>query len=296
MGFHLQMDFLKIRSFEAGQRDAFEELCCQIMRIAPEAPKNGTFRRLRGAGGDAGIEAYWRHDNDHIWGIQAKFFTSLRNSEKRQMRGSLDQALATYPSLKRYTFCLPFTLTGKGAGGRENSGQIQKLEEWIAEWQSISAATERRLKIDWWDATELSGRLQAADPFGGRRRYWFDSTILTDYWFQEHLDAAKQQAGNRYSPRLTVAVPAFDALEAFGRTDAWQKRVYELAKKLDDRRKSWGDHLAQQRRDPALPAMPDDIRPDATRLLTYTNRAQEEFLKLIEAVGDPTGVARALVI
>lgn len=162
------MNFFKIRAIGGGPRDGFEELCCQIFRMASDAPRGGNFRRIRGAGGDGGVEATWRNSRNAIWGLQSKFFSSLDASEKRQMRHSLERALTTYPELRHYTFCLPIQLTGRGAGGKGKKGQSEKLERWIAEWRKLPTIRARKLKIDWWDSSELSGRLQAIDPSGGR--------------------------------------------------------------------------------------------------------------------------------
>lgn len=228
----MELNFQQIRGYSQGQREAFEELCCQIFRRSPEVPDGAIYRRFRGAGGDGGVEAIWRYSNGSVWGLQSKFFRSLGNGEKEQMRRSVQQAIESYPDLFRYTFALPIQLTGRGAGGRGKKNQTEKLESWAEEWRVAAAARGASLKIDWWDATELGDRLQEMDPFGGRVRYWFDATILSQDWFAKHLSAATSQAGARYSPELSVGVPAFDALEAFGRTDRWLKSVKEKTSKL----------------------------------------------------------------
>ncbi|MDI1296072.1 MAG: hypothetical protein PSY12_09360 [bacterium] len=52
------IDFTKIIAGEAGQRETFEELVCQIARRDPPATAL-EFRRIHGAGGDGGVEAVW---------------------------------------------------------------------------------------------------------------------------------------------------------------------------------------------------------------------------------------------
>jgi hypothetical protein len=230
----VELNFQQIRPYSQGQREAFEELCCQIFRRAPEVPSGAAvYRRFRGAGGDGGVEAIWRYSDGRVWGLQSKFFRSLGNSEKEQMRRSLQQASENYPHLSRYTFALPVQLTGPGAGGKSRKSQTEKLEGWTAEWRVAAAARGVSLEIDWWDATELGDRLQEMDPSGGRVRYWFDAKILSQDWFAKHLDDATAQAGARYSPQLSVDVPAFGALEALGRTDPWSRSVKEKASELE---------------------------------------------------------------
>ena len=162
------------------------------------------------------------------------------------MEQSLKQALSIYPALKRYTFCLPFQLTGPGAGGRGKKNQIETLESWIAEWKKIPRVRKSKTKIDWWDLTELSSRLHAADPSGGRTIYWFNKTVLTTDWFKKHLDAAKRQAGARYSPQLRVDVPVFDAFAAFEGSEDWFKQTKALRDQLSAALKT----LARSRRRP----------------------------------------------
>jgi hypothetical protein len=64
----------------------------------------------------------------NVWGLQAKFFHKLGASERAQLTESVRQAAANYPSLERYTICLPFNLTArKGVkAGNPRSGTARK--------------------------------------------------------------------------------------------------------------------------------------------------------------------------
>ena len=53
------INFENIRPVDGSRRAGFEEFCCHLFRRAPEAPESGQFRRIRGAGGDGGVEAIW---------------------------------------------------------------------------------------------------------------------------------------------------------------------------------------------------------------------------------------------
>jgi hypothetical protein len=220
-----------LRLDATGLRGAFEEFCCQLFRRAPEIPSDGRYRRVRGDGGDGGVEALWTLSAAEVWGIQAKFFQTLGANQKTQLTKSVRQAAANYPSLTHYTICLPFNLTGKtGAkAGKPKRGQHEKILEWMAEWSSEFVAEGRSVQFDIWDESELLGRLAAVDTTGGLARYWFDQKVLTPAWFAERLAEAKAQAGPRYSPELTVATPLDDALQAFGRSELWAKKIEQLA-------------------------------------------------------------------
>jgi len=102
------LTFANLRIDAEGTRGSFEEFCCQLFRRAPEVPEESRFRRIRGAGGDGGVEATWTFSNEKVWGLLAKFFGKLGASEKTQLAESVRQAAANYPSLERYAICLPF--------------------------------------------------------------------------------------------------------------------------------------------------------------------------------------------
>lgn len=224
-----------------GLTSAFEELCCQLFRRAPDAPPGGRFRRILGAGGDGGVEAIWEVPNGAIWGLQTKLFWKLGASEKAQMKKSLDEAVANYPSLTRYTFCVPKALTGKKGtkSGHVKTGDHEKLASWFGEWRTALKRKRRTVEIDVWDESELQHRLGDADTSGGLHRYWFDQTVFNNQWFSQHLSGAQAAAGPRYSPELSVETPLSNALEAFGRSETWVKEVSQLARELNKAVEWW---------------------------------------------------------
>ncbi len=266
------VDFTSIRALGEGQREAFEELCCQLARSDNEVPPGSTPRRFRGAGGDGGVEFLWVLPDGTKRGIQAKFFDDL-GGKKAQLEGSFKQAIANHPELQRYTFCFPFQLGGptgaRASGrGRRRTSETEKLEGWISEWESFAASEGVELKIDWWDATELTDMLLASDPHGGRRLYWFNSTVLTDSWLEDHLEDATAQAGERYTPELSVEVPAVGALRAFGRDPAWQASLEERRKGLRETTESWARKLRPGGGPgPAVSEFPERAKEEAERLL-----------------------------
>lgn len=231
------------------------------------------------------MEATWEQPNGDIWGLQAKFFFTLGISEKRQMEKSLRQALTIYPDLKRYTFCIPIHLTGPGAGGGGKKSQITTLESWIAEWKKIPQVRKSKIEIDWWDFTQLSDRLHAADPLGGRTIYWFDKTVLTPDWFKKHLDATIRQAGARYSPKLRVDVPVFDAFAAFERSEEWAKNTEDLRNSLSDALKRWRDLEARRHKDPTLSELALEIKPIAAQFSEIAASALEKLKAALESNG-----------
>jgi hypothetical protein len=266
-----------LRLDATGLRGAFEEFCCQLFRRAPEVPANGLYRRIRGDGGDGGVEAVWSFSTGEAWGLQAKFFDTLGAKQKAQLAESVRQATANYPSLTHYTICLPFNFTAKtGAkAGKPRRGQHEMLSEWIAEWQAELVAAGRTVQFDVWAESELLERLAAADTTGGLARYWFDREALTPTWFAERLAEAKAQAGPRYSPELSVATPLDDALQALGRSELWTKKVERLAANYASKLDWWGK-TAEAKME-ALSNSPKELAEEA-RAVTQAAEPLEQIL------------------
>jgi hypothetical protein len=266
----------KLRIDAEGIRGTFEEFCCQLLRRAPEVPEKSRFRRIRGAGGDGGVEATWTFYDGKVWGLQAKFFDKLGANEKAQLMESVRQAVANYPHLKQYTICLPFNLTAKkGAkAGRPKSGQHETLSAWIEEWTAELAGRGRSVQFDLWDESELVGRLAAADPTRGLAHYWFAADVLSDAWFEQRWKEAKAQAGPRYSPELTVDTPLDEALQAFGRSEIWIKKVESLRDRFSDKLERWRQTTNQGERFTPLPAA---LVADAKALLAEAERLENDI-------------------
>lgn len=248
----IEIDFYHIRPFSEGKREAFEELCCQIFNRLPcsELPTGSEFYRFRGAGGDGGVEAIWALANGEKWGLQSKYFDKLEKAQFGQMKNSLDQAVQNHPELNRYIFCFPFDPTGPTASGRRGKSQTEKLDEWRQSQLENLHSQGTELRIEFWTASIMRGRLIHADPSGGMQRYWFDNVIMTKDWLDQRLREAEVQAGKRYSPKLSVKVPAYDALEAFSGTDSWRDRTDQLITSFHQVLDNWHYHMRDIRKLP----------------------------------------------
>ncbi|MBR8841083.1 MAG: hypothetical protein DSM106950_45835 [Stigonema ocellatum SAG 48.90 = DSM 106950] len=216
----LEINFQHIRPYNGGLTDAFEELCCQIFhRLSDNSiqnfylPQRSQFQRFRGAGGDGGVEALWILPNGNKWGLQSKYFEKdkLEASEFNQMKNSLETAVNNHPEITLYIYCIPFDTTGKKAEGKRGKSQTEKLNKWKEEQLKNLKSKNINLSIEFWTESKLRDYLLAVDKEGGLRRYWFDYEVMTNDWLKKRLNDAKVQAGKRYSPKLSVNVPAFDA-------------------------------------------------------------------------------------
>jgi hypothetical protein len=246
----LEINFQNIRPYGSGKTDAFEELCCQIFhRLSDNSksnfqiPQDSEFQRFRGAGGDGGVEALWILPNGDKWGLQCKYFDKLETSQFNQMKKSLTAAVENHPELTRYIYCIPFDPTGKKAGGKTGKSQTEKLEEWKKEQLTELKSQNVNLSIEFWTESILRNYLLAVDLEGGLRRYWFDIEIMTTDCLQKRLNEVEVQAGKRYSPKLSVTVPAFDALEAFTCQDSWKSKVNKYLEEFNKNIKRWSSHV-----------------------------------------------------
>lgn len=266
----LDADFNRIRSLDDGQRGAFEEFCAQLARRDDRVPAGARFVRLRGAGGDGGVECYWTLPNGTEWGWQAKYLVAL---DKSQIESSFRTALAIHPELRRYVVCLPLDLTGPT--GRRGASQVERWAQWATDGQAEAAARGRTVEIELWGRSELLDRLVACDPSGGRALFWFDELRFGVDWFERQIDDAVRDAGPRYHPELNIAVPLAEVLEAVGRTPAWatawRRCVREISREVDG--------LARWLRD-----RPADAEAKATELASVAADAARAAVARLELV------------
>ena len=93
-------DFRQIAPRCGGQREAFEELCCQLANRT--LPDETVYKRLWGAGGDGGVECLAELPNGYRIGWQAKYVFDI-DSLIAQATISLTTALRVHSTLTRYS-------------------------------------------------------------------------------------------------------------------------------------------------------------------------------------------------
>ncbi|WP_236513816.1 hypothetical protein [Pseudomonas tremae] len=148
------MDYRRIRGMDSGQRLAFEELVCQLARREPPAA-DAEFKRIEGAGGDGGIEAYWLLSDGSEIGYQAKYYLKAGDIDWANIDDSVKRALQSHPSLTKYVVALACDLTdrsGKHGGGRRG------WEHWEAhkeKWTSY-VPSDQTVEFVPWTASDLT--------------------------------------------------------------------------------------------------------------------------------------------
>lgn len=197
------MDYSRIRGMESGQRLAFEELICQLAHLERPAD-DAEFRRIEGAGGDGGIEAYWLLNDESEIGYQAKYYLKSCEIDWANIDESVEQALAIHPALTKYVVALPCDLTDKT--GRQGKGKTG-WEHWAthkAKWEKL-VPVGKKVEFVAWTASVLTDRLIRPNA-EGLRNFWFGDVELSERWFREKIELSVKSLEERYHPEDHVEV------------------------------------------------------------------------------------------
>ncbi len=207
-----------------GNRDAFEELCCQLFetwgRHREQYGEGWIYRNIRGAGGDGGIEAYWHDTICGDWvGLQAKWFPkSLKPTQYRELHKSLEAAMSVRPSMGRYVICIPHDLTSAklGRGKKRTKGEDESWNDFIKQAKTKYPC----LQITLWGESEIFNQLQQPEN-EGRWRFWFEHSLVNPEAIELSLEKAVGALESRYVPELTDAGGMSHFLDSFfGTRDA----------------------------------------------------------------------------
>ncbi len=213
------IDFRSIREHHGSKNRGFEELVTELIPSLHDEVKG--LNVVRHGNPDSGVEAYVELEDGTIWGWQAKYFFAIGNDQLRQMRESLDTALASLPTLSGYTFVLPMNLPA----GTHGKSAKTKLEESFAEWASQAAEKGRTIDIRFVGESQLINALIREENVG-HVFYWFDKRLLfSDSWLQKRYKQAKNKAGPRYREEVNVEVPIRFAFEGLGLTESFEREL-----------------------------------------------------------------------
>ena len=223
----MDLSWSDLRALNGSQRTGFEELCAQLARL--ETPADAEF--VRKGTPDGGVECFCKLEDGREWGWQAKFFReSLGETQWKQIDRSVETALRAHPRLVRYVVCVPRDRADSRRAGATT--ELQKWEHRVSTWEGW--ANERGMEVEfvWWGSSELTSFL-SQDRQAGRFRFWFGTAgQFSDEWFNKQLERAVEVAGPRYTPEVHVNVPIVEDLELFGRTEAAEAAVRDLAKSI----------------------------------------------------------------
>lgn len=171
------MDFSQIRILNGSRQKSFEELVCQLAsRSKPENAKE--FIRKDGAGGDAGVECYWKltDGSEHAW--QAKYFLNpLGPSQWKQISKSVESALAKHPYLTKYYVCLPRDRTDSRRlnKGKHILSELDRWEQHVKRWKTLAKEKTMQVEFVYWGNHEISSLLFSKDTqnYENLAGHWF---------------------------------------------------------------------------------------------------------------------------
>ena len=215
------IDFRSIREHNGAQDEGFEELSYQLIPWLGDISDQPVIRH---GAPDGGIEARVCVADGSVWGWQAKYFFQFRDTQFRQMKRSFDSALASWPTLSRYTFVFP---SDPPSGQREGTrSAAQKIADEFAKWESVAAQQGRAVTIDYIGGSRLRDIL-TDEQHAGHVLYWFDQLLLSGDWLGQRLDRAIDAAGPRYTPEVNVDLEIGFVFDGLGRTEAFEERLGE---------------------------------------------------------------------
>ncbi|MCY4060515.1 MAG: hypothetical protein OXG44_21260 [Gammaproteobacteria bacterium] len=225
----MNLDWTAIRPLHGSQAAGFEELCAQLART--ESPAGAKFER-KGTP-DAGVECFCALSDNTEWGWQAKYFTTLGDSQFAQLDGSVKTALSRHSSLTRYFVCVPLDRPDARVDGKKSA--MERWNERVSKWERWARESSRHVDFVWWGSSELIERLARTEHVG-RVFFWFGQRGFDQSWFDARLREALDSAGPRYTPPVHVDLPLAKDLECFGRTassiDAVKAQAIPLRKAL----------------------------------------------------------------
>ncbi|MDR7665443.1 hypothetical protein RG963_06520 [Methanosarcina sp. Z-7115] len=230
----LEIDFKDICPRMGSKEDSFEELCCEIFYRKIKAVRSDliVYNRNRGAGGDGGVEAYWELTDEKEIGIQCKYvftYTALI----KQLEKSLASATTIHPNLTCYVVCIPFNLTTNTNNG---IGESEKFKSWL---EKKKVKLNFNFEVYLWSGSYLIDYIIELDKNNGLKNYWFNREIFPKEWFEQRINEAKAQAGERYTPKLSISVPSFEELEIFSNSYVRDEKNKQINSKINEKVEDW---------------------------------------------------------
>ncbi len=239
----MTLNFSNIRAIDNSQNDGFEEFCCQLFYFEKNnlnIPNESIFFRLRGSGGDGGIEAYWKLPNEDEIGIQAKYFLSAKDIDWAQVDKSVKKTLNTHPKIKKYIICFGCDLTDsrkKTKSNKEVESQQNKYDKWVTDWKKEANKKNIAIEFEFWGQSKLIEIISRSNPeYEGRKFFWFREQELSQKFLTDYFEKVKADLGKRYRPEINIKQNHFDYFDYLGQTEYVFNEINILKNDLMDKR------------------------------------------------------------
>ena len=222
------IDFASIRAHRGSQHTGFEELVVQLARRrAPIGAKE--FRRIEGAGGDAGAEALWLLHDGSETAIQAKYFLRARDIDWAQIDKSVETTLKKRPNVAVYRIAFACDLTDKGGSNGQGRTGWKSWNAHAGRWRQKAKVLGRSIEFEPITASDLVDWIIQPSAVG-LARYWFGTEVLSSDWFSRQVRVASADLGEKYTPQQHVVVTASLAFDGLARSQAVRSRIREAVK------------------------------------------------------------------
>lgn len=215
----MPIEWSNIRTFNKSQNNAFEELVCQLAR-EEEISEKKEFYRV--AAPDGGVEAYCVLNNGDEYGWQAKYFTTMGNSQWNQLNESFETAFKTHPNLTKYYICIP--LDRQDPRREKQMWFMDRWKEKVQEWTEYAQGRGRNISFEYWGSSELIHKL-SQKKHAGRTLFWFSQHEFTDEWFKKNVEYSIANLGKRYTPELNIELEISKTFDFISRNDSFRNSM-----------------------------------------------------------------------
>jgi len=216
----MNIEWNTLRAFNGDVKNGFEELVCQLARAEQILNKS---KFIRVGAPDGGVEAYCILSDNTEYGWQAKFFTSMGDSQWTQLDESFKTAFAKHPKLVKYYICIPLdrqdpriTITKGKRKGQQVNHFMDKWNAKVTEWEAFSKSNNRIIEFEFWGNSEIFERLSKKEN-EGKLYYWFGKEEFSDEWFKQKLDENIKNLDKRYTPELNFDLPIAKIFDGISR-------------------------------------------------------------------------------
>lgn len=259
----MNIDWIKLRPFSGDIKNGFEELVCQLARA-----ENIKFKQqfIRVAAPDGGVEAYCILTNGDEHGWQAKYFSSMGDSQWTQIDKSFKTAFAKHPNLKKYYVCTP--LDRQDPRIANEKWFMDKWMEKVADWEAFAKASGRKIEFEYWGNSELFDRLNK--PVNeGKLYYWFGQEEFSDNWFKQKLEESIFNLEKRYTPEINFDLPIAKVFEGLSRDEYFKK---QFLSHLDNLLKKYNQAVSHTKA--------DEVKDSIQKIVSLVN----QFRQLCEQI------------
>lgn len=259
----MNIDWIKLRPFNGDVKNGFEELVCQLARAESIKDKQ---QFIRVAAPDGGVEAYCILTNGDEYGWQAKFFSSMEDSQWTQIDKSFKTAFAKHPNLKKYFVCTPLDRQDPRIVTKKGTVVKHFMDVWkekVADWEAFAKASGRKIEFEYWGNSELFDRLNKPEN-EGKLYYWFGQEEFSDNWFKQKLEESILNLGKRYTPEINFDLPIAKVFEGLSRDKYFKK---QFLFHLDDLLKKYNQAVSHVKT--------DEVKDSVQKIVSSVNKFRQ---------------------